>query len=84
MVRLQRNFCGHPQAGLLWERKNEEMLFEKGCGKVPTWECLYAHKKPGLFLSRHVDDMKLFGKKQNRHSMLPSLQKEVDLEDPTP
>ena len=45
VVRLQRNFCGHPQAGLLWERKNEELLFEKGCGKVPTWECLYAHKK---------------------------------------
>ena len=38
---LERNFYGHPLAGLLWESKFEEVIFEKGWEKVTTWECLY-------------------------------------------
>ena len=29
-VPLERNFCGHPLAGVLWERQFEEILFEVG------------------------------------------------------
>ena len=27
--------------------------------KVPNWECLFFHLKPGLFLSVYVDDIKM-------------------------
>ena len=32
--------------------------------KVLDWECLFVHRKQGLFLSVHVDDMKMAGRKQ--------------------
>ena len=84
VVRFQRNFCGHPQAGLLWEKKNEELLFEKGCGKVPTWECLYAHKKALIILIETCGCYKI-GWKEAEHALhVKILQKDVDLEDPTP
>ena len=35
------------------------MLFENGWENVPTWECLYVHKKKvRIFLLVHVDDTK--------------------------
>ena len=37
-------YC-HPLAGLLWGRTVEEVLFEYGREKEPTWECLYVHQK---------------------------------------
>ena len=40
--------------------------------------------KLGLFLSVYVDDMQMEGKKPNMVSMWKILQKEFDLEDPTP
>ena len=65
VVPLERNFCGHPLAGLLWERQLEEALFEFGWEKVPNWECTFVHREQGLFLSENVDDIKMAGKKQN-------------------
>ena len=53
-------------------------------GKIPTWECLYVKKKHGLFLSIHVDDLKVVAEKQNMGPMCEILQQEIDLEDPTP
>ena len=38
--------------GLVWE-------------KEPNWECLFVHRKQGLFQSEYVDDIKLDGRKQN-------------------
>ena len=75
MVLLERNLHGHPLAGLLWERKFEELRFEKGWDKVPTWECLHAHKKLGLFLSVHLDDVKMIEETQNMDSLWKILQK---------
>ena len=58
-------FFWHPMAGLLWERLFEEASLEFGGEKVPNWECLFVHRKRGLFLSVHVDDIEMAGKKQN-------------------
>ena len=64
VVPLERNLCGHPLAGLLWERQFEDVLVELGWEKVPNLECLFVHRSQGLFLSEKVDDIKMTGKKQ--------------------
>ena len=51
--------------------------------KVPNWECLFANREKGLFLSVYVDDIKLAGKKENINPMWKVLNKEVDLGEPT-
>ena len=43
----------------------------------------FEHREKGLFLSVHVDDMKLAGKKQNIDLMQKELNKQVDLGEPT-
>ena len=45
VVPLERNLCGHPLAGLMWERQFEKALMELGWEKVPNWECLFVHRK---------------------------------------
>ena len=40
VVPLEKNLCGHPLAGLLWERQFEKVLLEHGWEKVPNRECL--------------------------------------------
>ena len=52
MVLFERNPCGHPWAGLLWERKLEEV--KRHGEKVPRWECLYVHRKSQPFSSPFV------------------------------
>ena len=66
MVPLERNLCGHPPAGHLWERRFEVVLLELGWEKVHHRECLFVHRKQGLFLLVHVDDIKMAGKKHNK------------------
>ena len=68
-VVLERNLYGHPLAGLLWERQFEEASLELGWEKWPNWECLFVHRKQGLFLSVCVDDIKMAGKRQNMTPM---------------
>ena len=63
IVPLDRYLYGHPLAGLLWERQFEKILLKYGWEKVSTWECLFVHREKGFFLSVHVDDIKLAGKK---------------------
>ena len=58
-VHLERNLCGHPLAGLLWERQFEKILLKQGLEKVPNWECLFVHREKGLFSSVYVDDIKI-------------------------
>ena len=82
VVPLERNLCGHPLAGLLWERQFEKILLKHGWEKVPNWECLFVHREKVLFLSVYVDDIKLAGKKQNIDPMWKVLDKEVDLGEP--
>ena len=62
VVPLERNLCGHPLAGLLWERQFEKVPLEHGWGKVPNWECLLVNREKGLGLSVYVNDLKLAGK----------------------
>ena len=42
---------------------------ELGWDKVPNWECLFVHRKQGLFLSVYVDDIKMAGRSQNMAPM---------------
>ena len=51
--------------------------------KVPLWECLFVHRKQGLFLSVYVDDIKMTGKKQNVAPMWKKWMELVDLDGPT-
>ena len=51
--------------------------------KVPNWECLFVHRKQGLFSSVNLDDIKMAGKKQNMTHMWKKLIKNVDLDEPT-
>ena len=46
---------------------------------VPNSECLFVHRRQGLFLSVYVDDIKMTGKKQNMAPMWKKLMKLVDL-----
>ena len=75
VVPLERNLYGHLLAGLLWERQFEKILLKHGWEKIPNCECLFVHREEGLFLSVHVDDIKLAGKKQNLDPMWTVLNK---------
>ena len=83
VVLLERNFYGHPLAGLLWERQFEKVLLKYGWEKVSNWECLFVHREKGLFLSVHVDDIKFGLKETNLDPMWKLLNTEVDLGEPT-
>ena len=83
VVPLERHLYGHLLAGLLWERQFEKSYCNTGWEKVSKWECSFAHREKGLFLSVYVDDIRLAGKKQNINPMWKILNKEVDLGEPT-
>ena len=65
VVPLERNLCGHPLAGLLWELF-EKVLLEHGWEQVPNWERLFVNREKGLFLSEYVDDVKT-GWEETKH-----------------
>ena len=67
VIPLERNFYGHPLPGLLWGRHFEEAWIELGLEKISNWECVFVHRKQGLFLSVHVDDIKNGWKKKSSH-----------------
>ena len=71
VVPPEQNLCGHPLAGLLWERQFKKILLKYGWEKVSNWECLF------------VNRVELAGKKQNVNPMWNVLNKEVDLGEPT-
>ena len=54
VVPHERNLYGHPLAGLLWERQFGKILLKQGWEKVSNWECVFAHREKGLFLSVYV------------------------------
>ena len=76
VVPLERNFFGHPLAGLLCERQFEEVLMGLGREKMPNWECLFVHRKQGLFLSVHVDGIKIGRKKAEYGSHVEEIDEE--------
>ena len=83
VVPFERNLCGHPLAGLLWEMQFEKILLKYSWEKVSSWECLFVNRQKRLFLSVYVDDIRLDGKKQNIDPMWKVLNKEVDSGEPT-
>ena len=76
VILLERNLYGHPFARLLWERQFEEALLELGWEKIPNWECVFVHRKQGLFLSVCVDDTKMAGKKGEYRSHVEEIDEE--------
>ena len=78
VVPLERKLFGR----IMWERKFEHFLMELKWEKIPNWECLFVHRKQGLFLSIYVGD-KMSGKKQNMAPTWKKLMKGVDLDEPT-
>ena len=81
VVFLQRNLFGHPSAGLLWKREFEEVLLDFRWYRVPNCECLFVHRKQGLFLSVYVDDIKMVGQKQHLVPMWMMLMETVGLDE---
>ena len=66
------------------ERQFEKILLKYGWEKVSNWECSFVHREKGLLLlSLYVDEIKLAGTKQNIDPMWKTLNKEVDLGEPT-
>ena len=70
VVLLEQKLYGHQLAGLL-------------DGKSTNWECLFVHRKRGLFLSICVDDIKVAGKRQNYGFHVEETDENVDLDEPT-
>ena len=50
-------------------------------GETPNWDCMFVHRKQGLFLSENVDDIKMAGNKQNLALMWKKLMKNVDIDE---
>ena len=72
--------------GTSWTKLGRSLLgwlVRIGWEKVPNWECMFVHRKQGLFLSFYVDDVKMAGKKQNLAPMWKKLMKNVDMDEPT-
>ena len=65
VCRLLRSLCGHPSAGLFWERKYKQVLRTAGFEEMVGWECLFIHKEYKAILSVYVDDFKLVGKSES-------------------
>ena len=66
-----------------WERQFEKVLSEHGWEKLKNWECLFANRAKGLFLSVYVDDIKLAGKTENIEPTWKIFMEDVDLGEPT-
>ena len=76
MVTVWQDCCGK---GILRKFPILNMAGEK----IPNWESLFVRREKGLFLSVHVDDIKLAGRKQNLDPMRKIRNKEIDLGEPT-
>ena len=83
VVRLERNRCGHPLAGLLWERQFEKSSVGALLGQILIGNASSYTVTKGLFLSVYVNDINLAGKKQNIDPMWQVLNTQVDLGEPT-
>ena len=46
---------------------------EIGWDRIPNWDCIFVHRKQGLFLSVYVDDIKMAGKEKNMAPMRKKL-----------
>ena len=59
---FNENLCGHPIAGLLWERQFEKVLLGPGWESTELGNSYFVHRKQGLSFSEYVDDSKNGGR----------------------
>ena len=83
VVPLELNLCGHPLAGLVWERQFEEALENLDGRKDRIGNVYLFIDNKGYFLSVLVDDIKMAGKNQNMAPMWNKSMKNVDIDEPT-
>ena len=65
------------------EEEKELKNFHSLLGIFLNWECVFAKRARGLFLSVFVDDVKLAGKTENLEPTWKFLMEDVDLGEPT-
>ena len=75
---------GHPLSGFFWEQHCHTALSKVGFEALEGWECVFVHKKLGLFLSVYVDDFKLAGRAKNLQAGWNLIRKHLRLDPPTP
>ena len=75
------DLCGHPSAGLLWDKCSQKMILECGFEKVLGWESLYVHKQKQVFLGVYVDDFHLSGEEAGMAAAWDSLKKHINFGD---
>ena len=63
VCRMLRALYGHPDAGGMWERHNEEHLFSVGWESIKSWPSCYWNAKHQCVLVVYVDDFKMAGPK---------------------
>ena len=64
------------------EKDNLRRFYWNSVGKkYRIGQCLFVHRRQGLFLSVYVDDIKMAGRQQNTAPKWKKLMKNVDLED---
>ena len=62
---------------------SRKFMMERGSWKVPNWECLFVHRKQGLFFSVYVDDKKWLERSRLWLPCGRNSWKNVDLDEPT-
>ena len=83
MVPLERNFNGHPFAGIAMGKKIRRSLIRTWMGANTELGMYVRSSKPGLFLSVHVDDITMTGQEQNMAPMWKKLMKNADPDEST-
>ena len=80
---LEENLYGHPLARLLMGKAIRENYFKKVGKKFQIRNASSLTREKGLFLSVHVDDIKLASKTENIEPTWKNLMEDVDLGEPT-
>ena len=75
VVLLERNLYGHPLAGLFVEKTVRRSFIRTWVGESTELWRFFVQRKQGLFLSVHVGDIKMIGKKQNMAPMWKKVMK---------
>ena len=57
-----KEFARSPSGRPSLEKKFRGRAVQKQMENIPTWECLYVHRKLGLCLSVYIDDIKMVRK----------------------
>ena len=84
MCSLRLALYGHPLSGFSWEQHCHFALSKVGFEALEGWECVFVHKKLGLFLSVYVDDFKLVGRAEHLQEGWNLIRKHLRLDPPTP